>query len=417
MDNLITLLHEWLSQFGLTPDYSKYAELGISLFAILILSYLADITTKKIIVSNLARYIRKSKNEWDDIFLEKKLFNRLSHLAPALVIHYSVEVVFKNYPGLIEFIQTCIYIAITIIIIMVINSFLKALNEIYQHFPISKNRSIKGYIQLINIIISIIGILLIYSFITGNPIKGILTGIGAMAAVLMLVFKDTILGLVASIQLSANNMVKIGDWITMPSHNADGKVLEISLNTVKVQNWDKTITTIPTYALVSDSFSNWRGMEESGGRRIKRSINIDMRSVKFCSKPLLEKLGRIHLLTDYINTKTIELENFNNENMIDNSILVNGQRLTNLGTFRIYIENYLKQHPKIHNDMTFMVRQLQPTPNGIPIEIYVFSKDQVWANYESLQCDIFDHILAIVPEFELQVFQNPTGSDFQNLLQ
>ncbi|MCK4750520.1 MAG: mechanosensitive ion channel, partial [Bacteroidales bacterium] len=231
----------------------------------------------------------------------------------------------------------------------------------------------------------------------------------------MLVFKDTILGFVASIQLSANHMVKQGDWIEMPSHNADGDVIDISLNTVKVRNWDKTITTVPTYALVSESFKNWKGMEESGGRRIKRSINIDMNTVKFIDKEMAEKLKKIHLLKDHIETRQEEIRKYNEENQIDGSVLVNGRRMTNLGTFRLYIEQYLKHHPKVHQELTMLIRHLQPTEAGLPIEIYVFSNDQAWANYEAIQADIFDHILAVIPEFGLRVFQDPTGGDFQNL--
>ena len=236
-----------------------------------------------------------------------------------------------------------------------------------------------------------------------------------MAAVLMLVFKDTILGFVASIQLSANKMVKPGDWIEMPSHNADGTVEDISLNTVKVRNWDKTIATVPTYALVSESFRNWKGMEESGGRRIKRSINIDMNSVRFVDEDMVKKFRNISLLKEYIENKEIEIIQYNKEKQIDDSVLVNGRRMTNLGTFRKYVEEYLHNHPKIHNEMTFLVRHLQPTERGLPIEIYVFSNDQAWANYEAIQADIFDHILAVIPEFGLKVFQNPSGSDFLNI--
>jgi miniconductance mechanosensitive channel len=236
-----------------------------------------------------------------------------------------------------------------------------------------------------------------------------------MAAVLILVFRDTILGFVASIQLSANNMVKPGDWIEMPSHNADGTVLDISLNTVKVQNWDKTIATVPTYALVSESFRNWKGMEESGGRRIKRSINIDMNSVCFVDDKMAERFKKIQVLKDYVVNREEEIKKYNEENKIDGSVVVNGRRMTNLGTFRKYVEEYLLQHPKIHNDMTFLVRQLQPDERGLPIEIYVFSNDQAWANYEAIQADIFDHILAVIPQFDLRVFQSPSGRDFQNL--
>jgi miniconductance mechanosensitive channel len=385
------------------------------LFIILLLSLIADKIAKQIIVSFIANIVKHSKNKWDDIILERKVFNRLAHFAPALIIHWSIEFALKGFPEVTNFIQTVIYVYMTVVGVLVINSFLTALNEIYLHTKMSKDRPIKGYVQLINIFIYFIAAILIISFITGNSPGKLFTGLGAMAAILMLIFKDTILGLVASVQLSANHMVTIGDWISMPSHKADGTVLEISLNTVKVQNWDKTISTIPTSALVNESFSNWRGMEESGGRRIKRSINIDMTSVKFCSDEMLAKFKRINILNSYIEEKTLELLAYNQTHKIDNSILVNGRRMTNIGVFRKYMEEYLKHNPKIHNEMTFLVRQLQPTEKGIPIELYVFSNDQAWGNYEAIQADIFDHVLAIIPEFELKVFQNPSAYNFEKL--
>jgi miniconductance mechanosensitive channel len=302
-----------------------------------------------------------------------------------------------------------------IIVILAVDSFINALHEIYLNLPIGKSRPIKGYIQVVKIIIYFIGVIVIISIIAKESPKTLLAGLGAMVAVLILVFRDTILGFVASIQLSANNMVKPGDWIEMPGHNADGDVLDITLNTVKVRNWDKTITTIPTYALVSESFKNWKGMEESGGRRIKRSIRIDMNSVRFVDPEMAEKLKKIHLLKDYIETRQEEIRKYNEENKIDGSILVNGRRMTNLGTFRVYIEQYLKNHPKVHQGLTMLVRHLQPDETGLPIEIYVFCKELAWADYEKIQADIFDHILAVVPEFGLRVFQNPTGGDFLNL--
>jgi miniconductance mechanosensitive channel len=298
---------------------------------------------------------------------------------------------------------------------LVIDAVLNALHEIYRSLPISQGRNIKGYIQVVKIVFYFIAIILIISIFSGEAPKVLLGGLGAMAAVLILVFKDTILGFVASIQLSANKMVNVGDWISMPKYNADGDVIDIGLNTVKVQNWDKTIATIPTYALVSDSFNNWRGMEESGGRRIKRSLNIDMNSVGFLSKNQIDKFRKFNLLKDYVVQKEKEITEFNKSLNLEADEVTNGRKMTNLGTFRKYLEEYLMAHPKIHTDMTFLVRYLQPTEKGMPVEIYVFSNDQAWANYEAIQSDIFDHILAILPEFELRVFQNPTGSDFQKL--
>ena len=298
---------------------------------------------------------------------------------------------------------------------MVVDSVISASHEIYQQLPVSKGRNIKGYVQLVKILAYIIAGLVVISILTDKSINGLLTGLGAFAAVLMLVFRDTILGLVASIQLSGNKMVNVGDWISMPKYNADGDVSDISLNTDKIQNWNKTIVTILTYELVQDSFNNWKGMEESGGRRIKRSVNIDMQSVRFLESDELKKFKEIRILNDYIQAKEKEIEAFNKTVGIDTSDKINGRRLTNLGTFRKYLELYLRNHPKIHQDMTFLIRHLQPTERGIPIEIYVFSNDQAWANYEAIQADIFDHILAVIPVFDLRVFQNPTGADWRGL--
>jgi miniconductance mechanosensitive channel len=258
-------------------------------------------------------------------------------------------------------------------------------------------------------------VVLIAIFIGKSPLL-LLTGMGAFSAVLLLVFKDSILGLVAGVQLTSNDMLRVGEWISMPKYDADGTVLDITLTTIKVQNWDKTISTIPAYALFSESFKNWRGMEESGGRRIKRSINIDMNSIKFCSPEMLKKFERFQYVSVYVRNKEEEVERFNKENNVDPTYLVNGRRQTNIGVFRAYLQGYLHNHPKIHNSMTFLVRHLQPSDRGLPIEIYVFSNDQAWANYEAIQADIFDHILAVIPEFDLRVFQNPSGADFKKLI-
>ncbi|MFO7863766.1 MAG: mechanosensitive ion channel, partial [Salinivirgaceae bacterium] len=300
--------------------------------------------------------------------------------------------------------------------LLVIDSFVNALHEIYTKAPISKDRPIKGYVQVVQIIVYFMGVITIIAVLIGKSPGTLLAGLGALAAVLMLVFKDSILGLVAGIQLSLNKMVKIGDWISMPAHGADGDVIEITLNTVKVQNFDKTITTIPTYALVSESFSNWRGMMESDGRRIKRSLYVDIRSIHFCSEELLNKLEKVHVLSDYIKSRRKEVSDYNKSKGVDESMMANGRRLTNIGVFRRYIEEYLKHHPQINQDMTFLVRQLQATEKGVPVEIYVFSKEQRWVHFENIQSDIFDHLLAAIPEFELSIYQNPSGNDLQQFI-
>ena len=411
-----TKIIEWLLSLGITENSAIFLKTFIYVILFGLLSFLANFITKRIILRIIEVIIRKTKNTWDDIFLKKKVFSRLSHIVPALIIIFFADFIFKDYPNLIPFINKLAYLYIIIIVTIVLNSVILTLHSIYDTFSISKTRHIKGYVQVVQITVIFTGIMVIISVIFDTELKGLFLGLGTFAAVLMLVFKDTILGFVASIQVSMNNMVNPGDWISMPGRKADGVVLEINLNTVKVQNWDKTISTIPTYALVSESFQNWRGMEESGGRRIKRSINIDMTSVKFCSEEMIQEFRKIQVLRNYIDTKEKEINEFNEKHNIDPSVLANGRRMTNLGNFRKYMEGYLHAHPLIHDNMTFLVRQLQPNDKGIPIEIYVFSRDQEWANYEAIQADIFDHILAVLPEFELKVFQNPTGSDFSNLI-
>lgn len=387
----------------------------IVLSIIIVISLVADFITKRIFITIVSKIVEKTTTQYDDILLKRGVFSKLAHLAPALVFYFMVP----NLMSLSDFWDSIFIDITTIWMIWIMISFSNALfdafQEIYTHFPVSENRPITGYVQLLKIFIYIFAVLLIIQVVFDYNMSNIFKGLGAMAAILILVFKDTILGLVASVQLSGNKMVKPGDWIEMPSFGADGTVLEITLNTVKVQNWDKTIATIPTYAMVSNSFKNWKGMEESGGRRIKRSINIDNSSVKFCSNQLLSKLETFYLLKDYISERRAEISAHNQERGFTPDDKINGRGLTNLGIFRKYMEAYLKQHPKIHDNMTFLVRQLQSTDKGIPIEIYVFSNDQAWANYEAIQADIFDHIFAILPEFELRAFQAPGGFDFQRL--
>jgi miniconductance mechanosensitive channel len=413
--DLADLLDRIFLDAGMSPALATFLRTLLVALAIGGLVILVDFLTKKIILNGIRTLVRKTKTQLDDILIKRRVFHKISHIVPALLIYFTARFIFKDYPTFEEIFERASLIYIVIIVILAVDSFINALHEIYLNLHIGKSRPIKGYIQVVKIIIYFIGVIVIISIIAKESPKTLLAGLGAMVAVLILVFRDTILGFVASIQLSANNMVKPGDWIEMPGHNADGDVLDITLNTVKVRNWDKTITTIPTYALVSESFKNWKGMEESGGRRIKRSIRIDMNSVRFVDPEMAEKLKKIHLLKDYIETRQEEIRKYNEENKIDGSILVNGRRMTNLGTFRVYIEQYLKNHPKVHQGLTMLVRHLQPDETGLPIEIYVFCKELAWADYEKIQADIFDHILAVVPEFGLRVFQNPTGGDFLNL--
>jgi len=413
MRSLYLLLNDIFRDLNFLELYAKLTAVLLSIVALIIVAIIVHWITKVLTIKIIHRLVEKSKTDWDDYLLKHKVFQSLAHLASALVFYYSVN--FSQILEVTSLLTTFTNIYFVIIFVKVVSRTLKAANDIYLTTPYAASRSIKGYIQLVMILVYFIAIIFIVAFIFKKSPLGLLTGLTAFAAVLLLVFKDPILGLVASIQLSANNMLKPGDWIEVPKHNANGSVVDISLTTVKVQNGDKTISTIPTYSLVTDSFLNWSGMEESDGRRIKRSINIDMKSVRFCDKKMLDKFQQFRLIKDYVTEKQNEIAEHNkNLGVVDDSI-PNGRRQTNLGIFRKYLESYLKINPYINNDMTFLVRHLQPTEAGIPIEIYVFCKEKQLNNYEDIQSDIFDHVLAVIPEFGLRVFQAPSGSDINDL--
>ncbi len=413
--SILTFFTDIFIAIGASPDVASLLNGFTLAVIILLLAVIANWIAKRILISLISGVVKKSKTNWDDMLLKRRVFNRLANFAPALVIYFATSYALSEYADLVAVLQAAVYIYVIGVGLFLIDSVLNGMHDIYLTLKISKDRPIKGFIQVAKIIIYFVGVILILSILLGKSPVVFFTGLGALAAVLLLIFKDSILGLVAGVQLTANDMVRIGDWISMPGHNADGPVTDISLNTVKVQNWDKTISTIPTYALVSESFSNWRGMTESGGRRIKRSIFIDMKSVRFLDKEMTQQLRNIRYLESYIDRKQKELKEYNDKHNIDDRILVNGRRMTNLGTFRKYIEEYLRNHPYVHTEMTFLVRHLQPTEKGLPIEIYIFSKEQAWPVYEGIQAAIFDHIIAVVPEFGLRIFQNPSGEDILSL--
>jgi len=412
---MLELLQNWLAGHGVNEGLAFYLAHGAAVLGMLGLSALANFVAKRYIVAALTHVISKSKSKWDDAVVRQRTLNRLAHLAPALVIYMLTPIALESFDGLITFIRSALQVYMIVIMVLVIDSLLNTVEDVYQNFRASKEIPIKGFIQVLKMLLYFLAIIFIISILLNKTPIYLLSGVGALAAVLMLVFRDSILGFVGGIQLAANKMVAVGDWIEMPKYGADGDVLEVALTTVKVQNWDKTITTIPTYALISESFKNWRGMSDSGGRRIKRSLNIDMSSIRFCNEEMLERYEKIQYISEYIEQKKDELEQFNQAANVDNASLANGRRMTNVGTFRAYVVAYLRHHPMINLDMTFLVRQLAPGEHGLPIEIYVFSKDKAWANYEAIQADIFDHILAVVPEFDLHVYQNPTGADFRML--
>ena len=378
--------------------------------AIIIISYLMYLITRNVVLKSISHFFKKTSTDIDDILIEKGIFSRLSYLVPLIFI-YNLKDLLPVY----EIVDRVLVSLIALIFILSLNAFVNALSDIYSKSRYSNRFNIKSYMQILKLFINIFGIIIIIALLTGKSPVYFLSGIGALTAVLMLVFKDTILSLVSSVQISSNDLFKIGDWVEAPQFGADGDVIDIALHSVKIQNWDKTISIIPTNKFIDSSFKNWRGMSESGGRRIKRSINIDMSTIKFCSEEMISKYKKLNVIKDYINQKLPELEKHNITNNISEEKFINGRALTNIGTFRAYIEGYLRNHSSIHNEMTFLVRQLAPSSNGVPIEIYVFSNDTNWVKYEAIQSDIFDHLLAILPEFGLKVFQNPSGNDFKRL--
>ncbi len=390
MEYIIKSLNDLGESFG-------FSEFGTS-FSIIILVFLLAIIVnfivKKIILKIVYKNAEKNRFKWDEYFKNRKVFSRIANLIPPLII-FLFSPVFNNLQSLVEK-ATSTYIYI--MIILVFDATLNALNDIYRTYDVSREKPIKSYLQVLKIIIfSFMSIIIISNLIDKSPML-ILSGLGVMSAVLMLIFKDAILGLVAGIQLATNEMLQIGDWIEMPQHGANGDVIDLSLTTAKIRNFDNTVTTIPTYSLVSNSFINWRGMQETGARRIKRSILIDVHSVYFLDEEWIEKMKNIELIEDYISEK-----------IVDNS------RLTNIGTFRIYLQKYIEKNKNIRQDMTRMVRQLSPTEKGVPVEIYAFANTTVWTEYEKIQSDIFDHVLAVTDEFGLKTFQDLSGNDLKNI--
>ena len=412
---MLELLQNWLLGHGIGEELTFYVARAVAVIVVLFLAVIVNFIVKRYILSALTHIVSRSKSKWDDAILRQRTLNHLVHLAPALVIYVLTPIALESLDSTIAVVRGALQIYMLVILMLVLDSVLNAVEVIYQGFRASREIPIKGFIQVLKMVVYFLTAVFIISILLNKTPVYLLSGIGALAAVMMLVFRDSILGFVAGIQLAANRMVSVGDWVEMPKYGADGDVLEVALTTVKVQNWDKTITTIPTYALISESFKNWRGMSDSGGRRIKRSVSIDMSSIKFCDEEMLERFEKIQYIARYIETTKNELQAFNQSMSVDNASLVNGRRMTNIGTFRAYVKAYLQNHPAINQDMTFLIRQLPPTEYGLPIEIYVFSKDKVWANYEAIQADIFDHVLAVVPEFDLRVYQNPTGADFRLL--
>jgi miniconductance mechanosensitive channel len=408
------LIKSWLSQLGVSSDNDDLLIVFIYFAGAVIIAMISYHIAKYILINVLSRISKKTQTDWDDILVEKHFFRRLANLIPAGILLAFIPDIFTDYPWWISFMSNLINIFIIFTILLTIDALLNAFTDIYKDFEIAKTKPIKGYVQIIKILVYFLGTIFIVSTLIGRSAGTLLTGLGAITAILLFVFRDPILGFIGSIQLSANDMVRPDDWIVVEKHGADGVVIDMNLTSVKVQNWDMTITNIPTYTLVSDSFINWRGMQESGGRRVMRSVNIDMKSIAFSTPEMIEKFSRIRLLKEYIEEKENDIATFNKKHNINTSEIVNMRRQTNIGVFRKYLLEYLKHHPDVNQDMIIQVRQLAPTEKGLPMEIYCFSAKQAWVEYEKVQSEIFDHILTVIPEFGLKVFQNPSGEDFKN---
>ncbi|MEN0567732.1 mechanosensitive ion channel domain-containing protein [Serratia nevei] len=404
----------WLEQFGL--EFGGVMSLLMVLGLIVLISVVIHLVLHRVVLAALQRRGQQSQRVWQQAITQYKLFQRVALLLQGVIISIQATLWLQSGSQTQAVIVTAAQVWILAFTLLSLFSLLDTLLALLRQSPISNQLPLRGIFQGLKLVAAILIGIMIVSLLMGKSPLLLLSGLGAMTAVLMLVFKDPILGLVAGIQLSANDMLKIGDWLEMPKYGADGAVTDIGLTTVKVRNWDNTVTTIPTYALISDSFKNWRSMSESGGRRIKRSLNIDTGSVHFLSEEEQRSLQRNPLLHSYLNVKTQELSQHNQEIAVDLASPLNGRRLTNLGTLRAYLEAYLRAHPRIHQNMTLMVRQLAPTPEGLPLEIYAFTNTTVWAEYESIQADIFDHILAVIDEFGLRVHQTPTGNDLRGML-
>lgn len=407
VDGIYDLLIRW----GLSPGMASTLDEIISMLLLFTLAYITDLFTRVIIHRIIERIAKYTTAKWDDIFIEQKVIRYLVHIIPGIIFHIATPVAIRSELWVMVF-QKAAQIFIIVAVIRAIQAATKALTVIYAQSKDYSDKPIKVIFQIIAVIAYFVGGIAVLSIIINKDFTALFAAMGASMAILLLIFKDSILGFVAGWQLSANDMLRMGDWITVPKYGADGDVEEISLYSVKVRNFDNTITTIPPYSLVSESFQNWRGMKESGGRRVKRSVLIDMSTIKFCTPEMLERFSKIGYLQEYIQKTENDIQKYNKENKVDNSVLVNGRRQTNIGVFRAYLQEYISRHPEVNQEMTRMVRQLQPTERGIPVELYFFITIKDWVYYESVQSDIFDHVLAIIPQFDLKVFQYPSGVDF-----
>ena len=412
MEELKYLIYNYLVSTGLSESVAKYGNMIALGIITLLLLFLIDFIVRKLLLGVFVQYAKRSKTNFDNFLVNNKTPRNIAHIIPLLVSLELVHIVFTDFPYAASIIEKGLKLFSIVLILWIIRSLLNTFKDYFKTLPRLKDKPIDSYIQVFMIFAWVGGFLFSFVVLTNIPLLTFLAGMGAASAVFLLIFKDTILGFVASIQVSINDIVRIGDWVTFAKYGADGDVIEINLSTVKVQNFDKTITTIPTYALISDSFKNWRGMVNSDGRRIKRALLIKLDSVKYLTVNEVDQLKNINLISTYVENRQSKIDNFNIQHNINKEILLNGRNLTNLGVFRKYIETYLEEHSGINKDMMIMARQLDPTSQGIPLEIYAFSSDKRWQNYEYIMADIFDHLIAATPYFNLELFELPSNTSF-----
>ena len=413
---LLTRVREWLTpRSDGTPDY--WISLGVLVALTVVAAVFAHRVGRWLLVGMGRRFVTKTKTPWDDFLVTRGVFSRLAHALPAAVLLLAAQYVYADIPrgGFAVFLSRLGYAYLTGVGVGVAFAILDVVKDVYHSFETAHRNPIAGFVGGAKILVFIVGSILLISAILGLDPWGLVVGIGALMAVLLLIFKDAILGLVASIQILANDLVDLGDWIEIPAYGADGTVTDISLTTLKVENFDKTIVSVPTYALISGAFRNWRGMTQAGGRRVKRSVRLDMSSIRFCDEETLDGFERIELIRDYVKERRAQIAKVNREHGHDPEEVANGRRMTNVGTFRAYLRAFIQEHPKVRDDMTRIVRQLPPGSDGLPIELYLFSAETAWADYEDLQSDLFDHVLAVLPRFGLRVFQHPSGADLASL--
>lgn len=412
MEKLSHKIYNYLIELGLSSDWAAFINLAILLIGLLVILFIIDFVFRKILVGLFTRLSLNSKTNFDNLLVKNKAPRNIAHVIPVIILYKTIPFVFQDYPVAEPVLLKIIEVFGIFLFLWVVRSILNTAKDFLKTIPSLRDKPIDSYIQVFMIFAWAFGLFFAFSIITEIEIWKFFTALGTASAVIILVFRDTIMGFVASIQVSINDMVRIGDWITFDKYGADGDVIEINLATVKVQNFDMTITTIPTYALISDSFKNWRGMTDSGGRRIKRALLIKQESIRFLGDNDIKALKKIELISDYIDKRSSDITNYNTLNNIDKSLLINGRNLTNIGVFRKYIDAYLNNHSGVNEEMTIMVRQLNPTSQGIPIEIYAFSSDKRWANYEYIMADIFDHLLAAILYFDLEGFELPSSTNF-----